>query len=159
MQPSGSPPVGWMQRPSVPDVHCTSPAQELCWPPPLMQSPGAAGAVHWLSFGRWLVGTRPPSTPPLDDPELPELDELAPELLPDEPPEPDELPPEPLLEEAPELDELPPELLLEDAPELDELPPSPPVETPVVCPPHAHNAATTTMAPSWRRMSCLRRAA
>ena len=129
--------------------------------PPLEQSPGGAGVEHAASLVRWLTGTRPPSTP-LEDPplELPLL--LVPPLL-----EPLLLDPpllEPLLLDPPLLDPLlldppllPPELeapLLEPLLDpLDELPPSPPPEGDAVTPPQAQSAASTTTAPSARRMS------
>jgi hypothetical protein len=75
--------------------------------------------------------------------------------FPDAPPESASVPPfdelEPPLD--PPLD--PPELPPEELPELDELPPSPADGTPRVCPPHAHSAATATIAPNSRRISDL----
>jgi hypothetical protein len=46
-----------------------------------MQLPAGAGPKHWPSFGRWLIGTRPPPSAPLDDPSL-EVDVVAPSIPP-----------------------------------------------------------------------------
>lgn len=145
-----APPPDSTQRPlAPPSVQLLSLEHSPGGPPPSEQSPGGGVVRHWASFGRWLVGTRPPSMPPDELPLEEPLLLLLPELV---------LLPELLLEPLPL--ELAPELVL-DPPELDELPPSvlPPSGMSAVAPPHAHKADTTTTAPSFRCMPYLTSAA